>query len=81
MRLDDVVLRALEKDPERRYQHASQVKTAVDTIASSAAPPIAQRQRAAPRRNSGSRLPIEHSQLLSPRDGPWCEAISGRSSA
>jgi len=39
VRLDDVVLRALEKDPERRYQHASQVKTAVDTIASSAAPP------------------------------------------
>jgi predicted Ser/Thr protein kinase len=39
VRLDDVVLRALEKDPELRYQHASQVKTAVDTIASSAAPP------------------------------------------
>ncbi|HUD83796.1 MAG TPA: hypothetical protein VMQ67_09850, partial [Candidatus Saccharimonadales bacterium] len=37
--LDDVVLRALERDPERRYQHASQVKTAVDTIAGSAAPP------------------------------------------
>jgi predicted Ser/Thr protein kinase len=39
VRLDDVVLRALEKDPELRYQHASQVKTAVDTIASSSAPP------------------------------------------
>ena len=39
VRLDDVVLRALERDPERRYQHASQVKTAVDTIAGSAAPP------------------------------------------
>jgi serine/threonine protein kinase len=39
VRLDDVVLRALEKDPELRYQHASQVKTAVDTISSSAAPP------------------------------------------
>lgn len=41
VRLDDVVLRALEKDPELRYQHASQVKTAVDTIAGSAAPPPA----------------------------------------
>ncbi len=40
VRLDDVVLRALEKDPERRYQHASQVKTAVDTIAGSATPPL-----------------------------------------
>jgi predicted Ser/Thr protein kinase len=39
VRLDDVVLRTLEKDPERRYQHASQVKTAVDSIAGSAAPP------------------------------------------
>jgi predicted Ser/Thr protein kinase len=41
VRLDDVVLRALERDPELRYQHASQVKTAVDTIAGSAAPPPA----------------------------------------
>ena len=32
VRLDDVVLRALEKDPERRYQHASQVKTAVNWV-------------------------------------------------
>ena len=39
VRLDDVVLRALEKDPELRYQHASQVKTAVDNIAGSSAPP------------------------------------------
>ncbi len=41
VRLDEVVLRALEKEPERRYQHASQVKTAVETIASTppGAPP------------------------------------------
>jgi len=26
VRLDEVVLRALEKDPERRYQQASQVR-------------------------------------------------------
>jgi tRNA A-37 threonylcarbamoyl transferase component Bud32 len=29
VRLDDVVLRTLEKEPERRYQHASDVKVAV----------------------------------------------------
>jgi len=40
VRLDDVVLRALEKDPELRYQHVSQVKTAVDTIVGSAPPPL-----------------------------------------
>ena len=32
VRLDEVVLRALEKEPERRYQQVSQVKTAVETI-------------------------------------------------
>jgi hypothetical protein len=32
VRLDEVVLRALEKDPERRYQQASQVKTDVENI-------------------------------------------------
>ena len=34
MRLDEVVLHALEKEPERRYQHAREVKTDVETIAS-----------------------------------------------
>jgi len=33
VRLDEVVLHALEKEPERRYQQASQVRTAVETIA------------------------------------------------
>jgi tRNA A-37 threonylcarbamoyl transferase component Bud32 len=35
VRLDEVVLHALEKEPDRRYQHASEVKTDVETIASS----------------------------------------------
>ena len=41
VRLDEVVLHALEKEPERRYQHASEVKTAVETIATT--PPGASR--------------------------------------
>jgi serine/threonine protein kinase len=32
VRLDEVVLRALEKEPALRYQHVSEVKTQVDTI-------------------------------------------------
>ena len=36
VRLDEVVLHALEKEPGRRYQHASQVKSDVETIATSA---------------------------------------------
>jgi hypothetical protein len=41
VRLDQVVLRALEKDPERRYQHASEVKTDMDAISRGAASPAA----------------------------------------
>ena len=33
VRLDEVVLHALEKEPARRYQQASEVKTEVETIA------------------------------------------------
>ncbi|HSU54699.1 MAG TPA: serine/threonine-protein kinase [Candidatus Dormibacteraeota bacterium] len=33
VRLDDVVLRALEKEPQRRYQHVSDVMTDMETIA------------------------------------------------
>src|SRR5947207_2815150 len=32
VRLDEVVLRTLENKPERRYQHASEVKTDLDNI-------------------------------------------------
>lgn len=35
VRLDEVVLRTLEKEPQRRYQHASQVKSDVQAITSS----------------------------------------------
>jgi serine/threonine protein kinase len=36
VRLDEVVLRALEKKPELRFQQASELKTQIETIASSA---------------------------------------------
>jgi len=31
VRLDEVVLRSLEKEPEQRYQHASEIKTEMET--------------------------------------------------
>jgi tRNA A-37 threonylcarbamoyl transferase component Bud32 len=42
VRLDDVVLRALEREPERRYQSISDVKTDVEAITASRplAPPV-----------------------------------------
>ena len=50
VRLDEVVLHALEKEPDRRYQQASQVKTDVETITSTpaGAPPIAHAASPAP---------------------------------
>ena len=39
VRLDEVVLRSLEKEPQQRYQHASEIKTAVDQIVCSTGPP------------------------------------------
>ncbi len=41
VRLDEVVLHALEKEPSRRYQQVSQVKTAIETISGSPGGPAA----------------------------------------
>ena len=68
VRLDEVVLRALEKEPDRRYQHASQVKTAVETIAST--PPGAGGGAPPPISPPGSPPP--------PNPGPSPEAILAR---
>jgi serine/threonine protein kinase len=56
VRLDEVVLRALAKEPERRYQQASQVKTAVETIAQTP-PPSSSGRESAPS-ESQSRLTL-----------------------
>ena len=48
VRLDEVVLRALEREPDRRYQHASDVKSDVESIAS----PPARKAAAAARENA-----------------------------
>lgn len=58
VRLDEVVLRALEEKPERRYQQVSQVKTAVETITASADAPAKPTQtvRKGARRYSGLAL-------------------------
>ena len=40
VRLDEIVLRALEKEPERRYQQVSEIKTRVETVATTPEPPV-----------------------------------------
>ncbi|MEQ9407587.1 MAG: serine/threonine-protein kinase [Fuerstiella sp.] len=42
VRLDEVVLRTLEKEPQRRYQYASQIKSDVQSITSTGDPALAQ---------------------------------------
>jgi serine/threonine protein kinase len=68
VRLDEVVLRALEKEPERRYQQASEIKTRVETIVttpnadaggSATRPPDSRMVRTA---NAASTSSIEHAQ-------------------
>lgn len=41
VRLDEVVLRTLEREPQRRYQHASQIKSDVQSITSTKNPALA----------------------------------------
>jgi serine/threonine protein kinase len=41
VQLDEVVLRSLEKEPERRYQQASEIKTDVETINAGSHSPVA----------------------------------------
>lgn len=43
VRLDDIVLRALESEPGRRYQHVSEVKSEVETIVGKLPPDVLRR--------------------------------------
>jgi len=45
VRLDEIVLHTLEKEPARRYQHASEVKTDVETISAKSKTPLAYEDR------------------------------------
>ncbi len=67
VRLDDVVFRTLEKEPARRYQHASEIKTDVQAICrqgSDEARPDGIRHRAFHRRRSGAG-PLPHFEYRS----------------
>jgi predicted Ser/Thr protein kinase len=59
VKLDEIVLHALERDVERRYQHASEVKTDVERVTKSATQPVARATPSAAQPGSGS---IAHSE-------------------
>ena len=55
IRIDDIVLRALERTPEMRYQTAAEFRTAVETVASSAPPTRAEDEPVGARKASPDR--------------------------
>ena len=70
VRLDDVVLRTLEKEPQRRYQHASQVKSDVESITSANHPaltPTVELDAATDRQLGGSKVASLEQQELAGR--------------
>jgi serine/threonine protein kinase len=73
VRLDEIVLRALEKKPELRYQQASVLRTDVETVAATPQPPLKSTALSAPM-NSGQR----HGTALQSRES---SSATGRASA
>jgi serine/threonine protein kinase len=66
VRLDEVVLKTLEREPDRRYQQVSQVKTAMESIAATPrhAEPRHGRRDAAPRGEIGPDAESEQARQL-----------------
>jgi hypothetical protein len=76
VRLDRIVLRALEKSPELRYQQASALKTQVETVAatlpaSTSRPQEARAQKARPRQDWWTWSPLQ-----SPEVGEICAHLA-----
>lgn len=66
VRLDEVVLRTLEKEPKRRYQNVSQIKSDVQTITSSDNPSLAPTEvlaTAGPEGDHKSAIPTSNASL------------------
>lgn len=68
VRLDEVVLRSLEHEPQRRYQHVSEVKTDLENISRSVPPPVRSR-KSVPVPEFGGDLEEARSQVRGPAIG------------
>ncbi|MCE0498924.1 MAG: DUF4019 domain-containing protein [Methylacidiphilales bacterium] len=70
VRLDEVVLRALEKEPALRYQQAGEVKTQVEMITGTPLPGVGGTSGPAPKPLVGA-LPINHPAPVAAEWNPW----------
>jgi serine/threonine-protein kinase len=75
-RLDEIVLRSLESEPARRYQHASEVKSDVETVTSKPQVAPAAQVEAACATDSGARLLLDETDRAARRFQHYFE-ISG----
>ena len=64
IRIDEVVLRTLQAEPARRYQHASEMKTDVDRIRATPQPVQAPSEPLTPKRRSRWMLPATLALIL-----------------
>jgi tRNA A-37 threonylcarbamoyl transferase component Bud32 len=75
VRLDEIVLRALEVKPELRYQTAGEMRTQVETIASTPSTPGSSRHEEAPSAGSSSSRQLKVGNSTLPPSGsledPW----------
>ncbi|OHB84641.1 MAG: hypothetical protein A2Z38_04725 [Planctomycetes bacterium RBG_19FT_COMBO_48_8] len=65
VRLDEIVLHTLEKEPARRYQHASEIKTDVETVAGKGRDADVRYTR----EGTKSKLDVIRQQVQKPADG------------
>jgi tRNA A-37 threonylcarbamoyl transferase component Bud32 len=75
-RLDEVVYRALEREPQRRYQRVSEVKSDVELIANGQPPAV---RRESPRGNPRPAVepPVDSFQIVGPAAGLLLAGVIG----
>jgi tRNA A-37 threonylcarbamoyl transferase component Bud32/cytochrome c-type biogenesis protein CcmH/NrfG len=77
VRLDEVVLRALEKEPDRRYQQASEVKSDVETIVAAKSNPITPAPQPSPQNKNPKNMNTNTKKSFWPVIVVLCLVVAG----
>ena len=77
VRIDEVVLKALQSEPERRYQKVSELKTAIDDIRNTPLPaPTSAPPPTAPRRKKSHGAAARRDRSAGCCSSPWAAPCS-----